>query len=230
MSAILTAKHLKKSYRGPHPVDVLSDVSLELTRGESVAICGRSGEGKTTLLHICGALEPADSGTLLIDGVLCTKATARLLRKKSIGLIFQAFHLLEEFSALENALMPAQIDRRQVSRKEGLYLLALVGLEHRADFPVKLLSGGERQRVAIARALCNDPSLILADEPSGNLDHANAEAIGTLLFQLVREKKKSLILATHDTHLASLCNRRLILSGGQLADISSMGHTPPTFV
>ena len=119
--------------------------------------------------------------------------------------------------------MPAKIDRRNLSKNHGMDLLASVGLSHRANFPVKLLSGGERQRVAIARALCNDPNLILADEPTGNLDAMNAEAIGTLLLSLVRERNKSLIIATHDASFASFCSRRFRLASGCLADISSMG-------
>lgn len=216
---VLLAKNLKKAYSAPKPVHVLSDISMELGRGESVAICGRSGEGKTTLLHIFGTLEEADSGYLEIDGMVSKKSNAHLLRRKSIGFIFQAFHLMEDFTALENVLMPAWIDRRASLKTWGMDLLASVDLVHRADFPVKLLSGGEKQRVAIARALCNDPSLILADEPTGNLDACNAKAIGSLLFSLVRERKKSLILATHDLHLASLCNRRFELSSGTLAHI-----------
>jgi lipoprotein-releasing system ATP-binding protein len=213
---ILLAKHLKKTYRSPEAVEVLSDVSLSLNQGESIAICGRSGEGKTTLLHILGTLENADSGTLEIEGALCTRSNAAWVRRRSIGFVFQSFNLLEGFTALENVLMPAKILRRPASRKEGLDLLDAVGLTHRADFPVKLLSGGERQRVAIARALCNDPSLILADEPSGNLDAENGEAIGDLLLTLVRERKKSLILATHDARLAALCGTTYRLTSGQL--------------
>jgi lipoprotein-releasing system ATP-binding protein len=214
---ILVAKDLKKTYRYPQPVEVLSDVSLSLLRGESIAICGRSGEGKTTLLHILGSLESADFGTLEIEGTLCTRSLAASVRRRSIGFVFQSFNLLEGFTALENVLMPAKILRRYASRKEGLELLSSVGLAHRADFPVKLLSGGERQRVAIARALCNDPSLILADEPSGNLDAANALAVGDLLLSLVKERNKSLILATHDPRLASLCGKTYRLTGGKLA-------------
>jgi lipoprotein-releasing system ATP-binding protein len=213
---ILVAKRLNKAYRSPETVEVLSDISLSLIQGESIAICGRSGEGKTTLLHILGTLEEADSGTLEIEGVLCTLSNAAQLRRRSIGFVFQSFNLLEGFTALENVLMPAKILRRPVSRKEGLDLLDTVGLTHRADFPVKLLSGGERQRVAIARALCNGPSLILADEPSGNLDAANALAIGDLLLSVVRERKKSLILATHDTRLARLCSKTYHLASCKL--------------
>lgn len=213
---ILNAVALKKSFRSPKPVEILKGVSLFVDRGESIAICGRSGEGKTTLLHILAALEPADSGTLEIDGILCSRKSAGRIKRRSIGFVFQAFNLLEDFTALENVLMPAKILRRSVSRDEGMKLLASVGLQERADFPVKLLSGGEKQRAAIARALCNDPPLILADEPSGNLDAATAASIGNLLLDLVREKKKSLILATHDERLASLCSKTYHLSSGKL--------------
>ena len=213
---ILSAQHLKKIYRIPRPVEVLSDVSLSLARGESVAICGRSGEGKSTLLHLLGTLEKPDSGTLEINGVLCTSQNILQIRKESIGFVFQSFHLLEDFTALENVLMPAKIIRRFFSHQEGMNLLATVGLTQRADFPVKLLSGGERQRVAIARALCNDPCLILADEPSGNLDKETAKEVGELLLFLVKEKKKSLILATHDPNLALLCERTVHLNCGKL--------------
>lgn len=213
---ILVAKNLKKSYRFPQPVEVLSDISFSLDKGESAAICGRSGEGKTTLLHILGTLEAPESGTIEIGGIPCTPSLSAAIRRRSIGFVFQSFNLLEDFTALENVLMPAKILRRFTSRKTGLELLSSVELAHRADFPVKLLSGGEKQRVAIARALCNDPLLILADEPSGNLDAANARIVGDLLLSLVRERNKSLILATHDSRLASLCGKTYILSGGKL--------------
>lgn len=204
----LSAQHIFKSFDYPEKISVLSDVSLDVAPGESVAICGRSGSGKTTLLHILGTLENPDSGKLMIGGVLATPRNASSLRQHFIGFVFQSYNLLEDFTALENVLMPARIARIQLNRQKGIDLLEQVGLAHRADFPAKLLSGGERQRIAIARALCNNPQLILADEPSGNLDSANGEAIGTLLLSLVKEKGKSLILVTHDEHLASLCDRK----------------------
>lgn len=207
---ILKAINIVKTYP---KIKVLSDISLSVAAGESVAICGRSGSGKTTLLHILGTLEEPDSGKLEIGGKELTRNNASQLRNQQIGFIFQAYNLLDDFTTLENVLMPARIARRQVFREEGLKLLSLVGLEDRADFPTKLLSGGERQRVAIARALCNDPNLILADEPSGNLDRANANRIGELLLSL----KKSLILVTHDPSLASLCDRQYVLEEGQLS-------------
>lgn len=206
---ILKASHITKSYP---KVKVLSDISLNAHSGESIAISGRSGEGKTTLLHILGTLEEPDSGGIEIGGEKLTRSNASRLRNQQIGFVFQAYNLLEDFTALENVLMPARIARLSPSRKRGLELLELVGLQDRADFPARLLSGGERQRAAIARALCNDPALILADEPSGNLDRANAKKIGDLLLSL----RKTLILVTHDPDLASLCHKRYTLQDGKL--------------
>lgn len=213
---ILRAKQISKSYRSPQKVTVLSEISLDLDLGESIAICGRSGEGKTTLLHILGALEKADSGSIEIAGIPLTLFNASSLRSEHIGFIFQSYNLLEDFSVLENILMPLRIARRFPDQRHALDLLAAVGLEERAHFPAKLLSGGERQRAAIARALCNNPDLILADEPSGNLDQANAERIGSLLFSLVKQHGKSLILVTHDASLARLCDHQYLLSNGHL--------------
>jgi|SRR5579872_3702756 len=215
--SVLSAKNLFKTFKSPQKVTVLAGVSLDVEKGESVAVCGRSGEGKTTLLHILGSLEAPDSGTVEIQGQLFSPSKAAELRNRHIGFIFQTFNLLEDFTLLENVLMPARIARVSRDRKYGLELLQKVGLAERADFPAKLLSGGEKQRAAIARALCNDPDLILADEPSGNLDRANAENIGTLLLSLVKQEKKSLILVTHDDQLARLCDRKFCLSEGRLA-------------
>ncbi len=216
---ILRAKNIRKSFPAPYAVQVLNNVSLEVNSGESIAITGRSGEGKTTLLHILGTLEPFDEGTLWIAGEPVQKSQAPKLRRRHFGFVFQAFNLLEDLSAIDNVLMPARIARSPTSRENGLALLAQVGLEERADFPVRLLSGGERQRVAIARALCNNPDVIFADEPSGNLDQANADAIGRLLFDLVESKGKALVLVTHDHALAARCKRRLVLSSGNLSTV-----------
>jgi lipoprotein-releasing system ATP-binding protein len=207
---ILKAKNISKAYP---KVQVLSDISLHVKSGESIAICGRSGEGKTTLLHILGTLDEPDSGEIEIAGQRLTRSTAPNIRNQQIGFIFQAYNLLDDFTALENVLMPARIARKPITRQKGLELLALVGLEAKADLPAKLLSGGERQRVAISRALCNDPNLILADEPTGNLDRANGRKIGELLISL----KKSLILVTHDPELAALCSHQYLLKDGQLS-------------
>jgi lipoprotein-releasing system ATP-binding protein len=216
---ILKAKNITKTFRFPKRTELFSNISLELNAGESLAISGRSGSGKTTLLHILGTLEEPDSGEILIANTPFSKSNGAKLRNEHIGFIFQSFNLLEDFSVLENVLMPAQIARKTLSHEYGLHLLAQVGLEKLAHFPAKLLSGGEKQRVAIARALCNDPDLILADEPSGNLDQANAELIGSLLLDLVEKKNKGLILVTHDLSLASLCQKQYQLCNGQLTPV-----------
>lgn len=213
---ILSAVNLTKTFKKPTSLEILSGVSLEINEGESIAITGKSGAGKTTLLHVLGTLEGFDSGELLISGKPVTNVQASQIRSERIGFIFQAFNLLEDFTTLENVLMPARISRKSFDRKHGLDLLSLIGLESRADYPVKLLSGGERQRVAIARALCNNPDLLFADEPAGNLDAANAEAVNHLLFELVRMKKKTLILVTHDMDTANRCSRKFTLSSGKL--------------
>jgi lipoprotein-releasing system ATP-binding protein len=199
---ILTAQNIKKAYP---KVEVLKDIHLSLAKGESIAICGRSGEGKTTLLHILGGLEKPDSGQVHLQG--------------EKGFVFQSYNLLEDFTALENVLMPARIARQKTTREQGLKLLKLVDLEQRADFPAKLLSGGEKQRVALARALCNNPSLILADEPTGNLDRETGKKIGQLLFSLVKTQGASLILVTHDPELAKECDKRYELKSGSLTRV-----------
>ena len=213
---MLQAKNLKKSFQDPNLREVLSDISISLSAGESVAICGKSGSGKTTLLHILGALEVPDSGSLLINGIETCSENRAKLRQTSIGFVFQAFNLLEDFTALDNVLMPASIARRARDPSHGLELLRLVDLESCAHTRARLLSGGERQRAAIARALCNDPALILADEPTGNLDSVNAERVADLLFSLTEKRKKGLILVTHDMDLAARCSRRLLLEDGRL--------------
>jgi lipoprotein-releasing system ATP-binding protein len=220
--SILVAQHLKKSFFDPKRLDVLSDISLILRAGESIAIRGRSGEGKTTLLHILGTLETPDSGNLTIANIPATKRNACRLRQKFIGFIFQAFNLLEDFTTLDNVLMPARVARLPTDQNSAAYQNAInhlreVDLLDRAQTRAKLLSGGERQRVAIARALCNDPALILADEPSGNLDRGNAQRIGELLMRCVKSKNKSLILVTHDLELASLCDHQYLLKDGCLS-------------
>lgn len=221
MTTILSARHLRKSFKSPHEVRVLEDVSLDLHTGESVAIMGKSGEGKTTLLHILGTLEKPCSGELALHGQDALHSACHTLRNQQIGFVFQSFNLLEDYTVLENILMPARIARVAVGNgsakhKRALELLEEVGLNERADFPAKLLSGGEKQRAAIARALLNDPALLLADEPSGNLDAANSEKIHQLLIDCCRKKGKSLVIVTHDPQLAAMMDRKLVLSKGFL--------------
>lgn len=214
---ILKAKKLSKAFSGQKPLFI--DLDLELKPGQSIAIEGRSGEGKTTLLHILGTLEAPDRGEIWIQNKIVSLSNGAWIRNQSIGFIFQAFHLLEDFTALENVLLPAKIARKKTSLDYGLHLLNQVGLAEKAHIKANLLSGGEKQRVAIARAFCNNPSLIIADEPSGNLDQANADILGRLLMDLVEKENKGLILATHDPSLAKLCQTRYVLSNGQLNPI-----------
>ena len=212
---------VKKTFRHPVPTEVLRSVSLEIPRGESVAIMGESGEGKTTLLYLIGGLESFTSGSIIIDGIPVQKCSRSSLLNDKIGFIFQNFHLLEDYSTIENVLMPAYIGRKNISHKSEAYarveeLLNFVGLSHRKDYPVKLLSGGERQRVAIARALCNDPEIVLADEPSGNLDHMTSRNIHELLLRCVDKFQKTLVVVTHDEELAGLCNKKYRLQDGRI--------------
>lgn len=220
---VLEAKDIAKSFDFPTPFQVLKKISLILRRGESIAIMGRSGAGKSTLLHILGTLDQPSKGTLWIAGKECfnNKISLALLRNEEIGFIFQNFNLLEEYTVLENILMPAKIGRAPIGkeskkRKWALELLKRVHLEEKTSSMVRQLSGGEKQRVAIARALCNDPALILADEPSGSLDRHNAEEIHSLLISLAKEMGKGLVIATHSKELAKLCDQTLILEDGVL--------------
>jgi lipoprotein-releasing system ATP-binding protein len=219
---ILQAKQITKNFFTPGPVEVLKEIDLTIRKGESIAIVGKSGEGKSTLLHILGTLEKPCSGSLEICGQNTATASLSELRNRHIGFIFQSYHLLDDYTVLDNVLMPAKIARFATHKNSAAYqhaltLLENVGLKHRADFFTKLLSGGEKQRVAIARALCNDPDIILADEPSGNLDHAHSQEVHSLLMRLSKEFNKSLIVVTHDKEFASLCDQILLLKDGHLS-------------
>lgn len=221
MQMILSAKQITKKFFTPFPVDVLKGIDLEIKRGESIAIVGKSGEGKSTLLHILGTLEKPCSGHLEICGKNIKESSLPNLRNQHIGFIFQSYNLLEDYTVLDNVLMPARIARRPTQKGSSTYeralnLLEIVGLKKRAGFLAKLLSGGEKQRAAIARALCNDPDLILADEPSGNLDHAHSQEVHSLLISLAKDFDKSLIVVTHDREFSALCNRTLQLKDGCL--------------
>jgi lipoprotein-releasing system ATP-binding protein len=216
---ILIANNISKTFKSPISVSVLKNISLEIKAGETVAITGKSGEGKTTLLHILGTLEPPTEGTLEICGLPASSSNWNLLRNQKIGFIFQAYNLLEDYTVLENVLMPAKIGNRlnSAAHLRAMELLEEVGLSHRADFPAKLLSGGEKQRAAIARAFLNDPALILADEPSGNLDHAHSTIIYNLLLGAAQRRGKALIVVTHDQELAALCQKTYSLMDGHLS-------------
>lgn len=219
---ILQAKYLRKIFPYPAHIEVLKGVSLELYRGQSLAIMGASGEGKSTLLHILGTLEEPSTGSLLIAGKEVTLRTSASIRNRHMGFVFQSFHLLEDYTALQNVLMPALIAGEDIRKGSPSYMRAIelldrVGLSHRALFSTKLLSGGEKQRVAIARALCNDPDILLADEPSGNLDKTNSQNIHDMLLHCTRDLNKALIVVTHSQELAALCDLRYRLSNGFLS-------------
>jgi lipoprotein-releasing system ATP-binding protein len=233
MSAILEAQGLRKLYRGGDgaPIEVLSDVDLAVARGEFVAIVGASGSGKSTLLHLLGALDTPTSGQVRLDGLVYGEQTAAALaavRNRKIGFVFQFHHLLREFSALENVMMPLLIageaEGRARSRAEEL--LAAVGLAGRMTHRPSQLSGGEQQRAAVARALAADPRVVLADEPSGNLDHGNSELLHELFARLAREFETALVVVTHNRLLAGRADRVLSLDGGRLVPLSGVESMP----
>lgn len=218
---ILEAKNICKSFYYPAQVSILKNLNLSVTRGDTVAIMGRSGQGKSTLLQILGTLDKPCSGKLKIAGQTLNRFNYGKIRNRHIAFIFQSFHLLEDYTAIENILMPARIGRRPVSKmseayQNAMHLLERVGLVNRAHFNVKLLSGGEKQRVAIVRALCNNPDIIFADEPSGNLDKQTAQDIHQILLNFAREKGKTLLIVTHDPALAAMCKKNYILENSQL--------------
>ena len=218
---ILKAEEIYKSYYTPAKVPILAGVNLSVKPGETIAIMGRSGQGKSTLLHLLGTLEKPCSGQLEIVGQKISLFNKSKMRNQHIGFVFQSFHLLEDYTSLENVLWPAKIARENTS-KDSLYydramnLLEEVGLKDRAHFHTKLLSGGEKQRIAIARALCNDPDILFADEPSGNLDQQTSALIHDLLLGFVKKGNKTLIIVTHNQTLASLCDKRYTLHKGHL--------------
>lgn len=222
---VIEARDLAKSYVGGDGglIHVLDGLDLQVRRGELVAVVGASGAGKSTLLHLLGALDRPTRGYIVIDGEplhgLGEEALARL-RNRKVGFVFQFHHLLREFSALENVMMPLRIAgwdvRRARSRAEEL--LARVGLGGRMSHRPSELSGGEQQRTAVARALAIDPVVVLADEPSGNLDHANAERLHDLFVQLVRDLEVAMLVVTHNRSLAARADRTLLLEDGRLRD------------
>ena len=217
---LLQLRAVEKSYRlGGNSVPVFSGLTAEFRAREQVTIQGASGTGKTTLLHLMGGLDQPEKGEILWQGQALSAWNRTQLaqwRRDQVGLVFQSYHLLPELSAWENVELPAMIGGKSAP---GLAeeLLLRVGLEHRLHHRPTELSGGEQQRVAIARSLRNQPQLILADEPTGNLDRATGEKVMTLLLELCRERGTTLILVTHDAHLAALGDRRLILQNGLLA-------------
>lgn len=221
----LVARSITKNYiMGGSVLEVLKGVDLDLVEGQILAIVGASGAGKSTLLHILGMLDPPTSGDLILDEEsLIGKSEVELAsyRNKKIGFIFQFHHLLPEFNALENVMMPAIIQGKNgsITRERAKLLLDKVGLSKRLDHRPGELSGGELQRVAVARAIMNDPLLVLADEPSGNLDRHNSDILHDLIWNLAREHKSSFVLVTHDLSLAEKADRVVLLSDGKAEEI-----------
>lgn len=215
---VISCESVNKSYG---TLQVLKEVSVEVKRGEIIAVTGPSGAGKSTLLHILGTLDKPDSGRLIIDGddcMLLTENHLSTLRNRKIGFVFQFHHLLPEFTAIENVMIPGLIAGRkeQELKKEALQLLKLLGLEQRVFHKPPELSGGEQQRVAVARALINKPVVVLADEPSGNLDSQAAADLHDLFFRLRDEMNQTFIIVTHNDLLAARADRVIRLKDGSV--------------
>ncbi|MEM9836689.1 MAG: ABC transporter ATP-binding protein [Bacteroidota bacterium] len=215
---MIEAKNIRKSYG---QLEVLKGVDFSVASGEVVSIVGKSGAGKSTLLHILGTLDQPDSGKLLINGQDVFALNARKLaafRNQEIGFVFQFHHLLPEFTALENVSIPALIagGRETEARKRATELLDYLGLAERTTHKPTELSGGEQQRVAVARALMNEPAIVFADEPSGNLDSSSSQDLHQLLFKLRDDFQQSFIIVTHNEELAAMSDRRLTMVDGRL--------------
>jgi putative ABC transport system ATP-binding protein len=221
MAPKIVLEKVSKIYQsGALAVPAVVDVSFAVAPGELVAIMGPSGSGKSTLMHMIGLLDRPSNGSLLIDGneivLSMSDRTLAKLRGEKIGFVFQNFNLLPHLSALENVLLPTIYTSRKNQKTRALDLLQLVGLEHRITHKPSELSGGEKQRVAIARALINDPDIILADEPTGNLDSATGEEIINILLDL-QQQGKTILVITHDESIADICPRVIRLLDGSIA-------------
>ncbi|WP_426445083.1 lipoprotein-releasing ABC transporter ATP-binding protein LolD [Siccibacter colletis] len=227
-SVLLQCDNLCKRYQeGKVQTDVLHNVSFSIATGETMAIVGSSGSGKSTLLHLLGGLDTPTSGDVIFNGQAMSSLSAAAkaeLRNRELGFIYQFHHLLPDFTALENVAMPLLIGKHQQPEARALEMLRAVGLDHRSSHRPSELSGGERQRVAIARALVNNPRLVLADEPTGNLDARNADSIFELLGELNRTQGTAFLVVTHDLQLAKRMQRQLEMRDGHLnAELTLMG-------
>ncbi len=226
---ILKAEDVWKTFPGSKgTIEVLTGLNLSVREGEIAVIIGDSGVGKSTLLHILGTLDVPDRGRVFIQGRdprECSSAELNEIRNRNIGFIFQFHYLLPEFDALENVMMPAILrgTGREAAEKRATMLLAEVGLEERVSHRPAELSGGEQQRIAVARALMNAPAIVLADEPSGNLDERNSEGLHSLIQELSRSKKQTFVIVTHKKELLLKADRTLVLREGILHDMDGAG-------
>ena len=220
MSSILEVSELTKIYKsGSKSLTVLSDISFSIETGDKLSIVGSSGSGKTTLLGLCAGLDRATSGSVTLNGIsldhLNEDDRARV-RNKNVGFVFQNFQLLPTLTALENVMVPMELRGEKRVRSKALELLDRVGLAERHDHYPTQLSGGEQQRISIARAFSNDPKILFADEPTGNLDEETSIKIEKLIFDLNRELSTTLVMVTHDLELAKKCDRMIQLKGGKV--------------
>lgn len=211
---IIKIKDLYKAYKGPPLIEVLKDINLTVYENEILSITGESGSGKTTLLNMIGGIDDITGGSVCIDGnhiEQMKEVELAVFRNKMLGYVFQLHNLLNEFSALENVMLPFLIGKydKTLAREKAIFLLERVGLSDRQHHHIGELSGGEAQRVAIARALINSPKIILADEPTGNLDKKNAILVQELLWELTRETNATLLIVTHSNTVASLADRTI---------------------
>lgn len=215
---MIEAHNIYKSFGN---VDVIKGIDIQIDKGEIVTIVGASGAGKTTLLQIIGTLEKADKGEVIINGQNVNKMNPKTLaafRNKNIGFVFQFHHLLPEFTALENICIPAYIAgiSKSITLNKAMHLLEYLNIKDRANHKPSMLSGGEQQRVAVARALINDPAIILADEPSGNLDSQNAKELHELFFRLREQTGQTFAIVTHNPELAAMADRTLTIKDGRI--------------
>lgn len=228
MQSILEIKNVSKTYQsGQHALTVLNNINFSIAKGETVAITGPSGSGKTTLLGLCAGLDQSTSGSVTLNGVqldTLSEDQRAAVRNQYVGFIFQNFQLLPTLTALENVMVPLELRGEKNSKTHALELLQKVGLADRAShYPVQL-SGGEQQRVSLARAFSNQPALLFADEPTGNLDAETSEKIIKLLFDLNKDAGTTLVIVTHDLELAARTNRIIKIKGGQLIANESATH------
>lgn len=216
---ILDAQHVGKAVETTEKLTILQDISFQLNEGDSLAIIGSSGSGKSTLLGLLAGLDVPTDGEILLAGKALSQMSEderASLRAEHVGFVFQSFQLLESLTAVENVMLPLELEGKKNARERAMELLQRVGLGERTHHYPKQLSGGEQQRVAIARAFASNPTILFADEPTGNLDTKTGESIIELLFQLNSEEKTTLVLVTHETRLAERCQHRIQIEAGRL--------------